>query len=125
MKTLLVSVSFALALCACSSDTSNSLVTSSLGSVPQGGECTQTSDCDQAGLTCAFPIVSDAGTCVKNPVAYCVAMGQCDIELVCPCGSGTAAQVCVTSDYSMVPIDPNAMCSAPGDASTGDAATGG
>jgi hypothetical protein len=121
MKTLLVSVSFALAICACSSDTSNALVTSSLGTVPQGGECTQTSECDSAGLTCAFPIVPDAGICAANPTAYCVAMGQCDIELVCPCGSTTAANVCVTSDYSIVPINasPTATCLGGGDASTG------
>lgn len=123
MKTLLVSVSFALAVCACSSDTSNALVTSSLGTVPQGGQCTQTSECDSASLTCAFPIVSgDGGVCAAHPVAYCVAMGQCDIEVECPCGSNTPTNVCVTADYSIVPINPNSTTCG---ASSGDASTGG
>jgi hypothetical protein len=129
MKTLLVSVAFAVAVGACSSDSSNSLVTSSTGTVPQGQPCTQTSDCEPGGLTCAFPIVGDAGACSKNPTSYCVAMAQCDYYLECPCGSTTFANVCVTQDYSMVPIDTsaNAKCTmaSSGDGGTAPAGDGG
>ena len=60
MKTLLVTVAFAIAVGACSSDSSNALVTGSTGTVPQGGLCTLSTDCEpMQGLTCAFPIVND------------------------------------------------------------------
>ena len=126
MKTLLVSVAFAVAVGACSSDSSNSLVTASTGTVPQGQPCTQTSDCEPGGLTCAFPILGDAGACSKNATAYCVAMAQCDYYLECPCGSTTFANVCVTQDYSIVPINPNGMCTtASGDSGAAPAGDGG
>ena len=122
MKTLLVTVAFAIAVGACSSDSSNALVTGSTGTVPQGGLCTLSTDCEpMQGLTCAFPIVNDAGACSKSPASYCVAMAQCDYNLECPCGSTTFASVCETQTYSAVPINPDSSkCTA---APSGDGGT--
>ncbi|MGO9000134.1 MAG: hypothetical protein ACLQVI_42950 [Polyangiaceae bacterium] len=133
MKTLLVSVLFAVAVGACSSDNSSTLATTAGGTVPQGGACTQSTDCESGGLTCAYAINSVNGSAAGcKATGVCVAMGQCDYELVCPCNSSTLANVCVTPTYSSVPINPSGCAGGGGgDSGTtttppaGDAATGG
>jgi hypothetical protein len=129
MKTLLVTVAFAIAVGACSSDSSNALVTGSAGTVPQGGPCKLSTDCEPSqGLTCAFPIVNDAGACSKSAASYCVAMAQCDYNLACPCGSTTFASVCATQTYSAVPINPDTSActtASGGDSGTAPAGDGG
>jgi hypothetical protein len=136
MKTLLVSVLFAVAVGACSSDNSSTLATSSGGTVPQGGACSQSTDCESGGLTCAYAINSVNGSAAGcSAKGVCVAMGQCDYQLVCPCNSSTLANVCVTPTYSTIPINSSGTCSGggseggtttpPADASTGGATSGG
>ena len=96
MKTLLVTVAFALAVGACSSDSSNALVTGSRGRSRRGAVHADDGLRAQPGLTCAFPIVSDAGACVQEPDGLLRRDGAVRLRAVCPCGSTTSANVCVT-----------------------------
>jgi hypothetical protein len=125
MKTLLVSVLFALVGVACSSDNTSTLATSTgVGSVQQDQPCKQSSDCE-APLQCGFPLVNDAGGCPTTGV--CVGMTNCTTTQVCPCGGTVMVNACVTSVYASVPVG-NGTCSAaggPSDASAGGSTTGG
>jgi hypothetical protein len=125
MKTLLVSVLFALAGVACSSDNTAPLTTSSsAGTVAQDGVCNQSSDC-AAPLECGFPVVNDAGSC--QATGFCVSMVQCTYQTVCPCGGSVMTSVCETPTYASAPVSPAGTgCAAgPSDAAAGGSTTGG
>ena len=108
MKTLLVSVLFALvgvsAVNGCSSSTTPALVTTTdSGTVQQDQPCSQTSDCESP-LVCGYPVVNDAGTCPSTGV--CVTTAPCTYMTVCPCGGTSYVNACVTSTYATAPISP-------------------
>ena len=115
MKTLFVSALFAAAVAisavsGCSSDNTNTLVTDASGSVPQGGACGQTADCE-AELTCAYPVLDAGSTCPKEGV--CVALGPFTVETICPCGSKVFASAEVTPSYSSLPLGGTGCTNAP------------
>jgi hypothetical protein len=118
MKTLLVTSFLAVVMAACSSDNTPSLTTSTLQSVPQGGACTSSADCE-APLDCAFPANPDGGSCPAT--GTCVAMGPCSYVTVCPCrgDAGGPVQACVSQTFTTVP---GKAC---GTTTVADAATGG
>jgi ABC-type Fe3+-hydroxamate transport system substrate-binding protein len=106
MKTLLVTAFLAVAISACSSDTSSPLATNSQGTIPQGGVCSQTSDCEpNGGLSCGFPVNDAGSTCPTTGV--CVALGPYSVLTVCSCGKDPVAITAnVTPTYSSAPIGP-------------------
>jgi hypothetical protein len=124
MKTLFVTAFLAVAIGACSSDTSSSpLVTNAQGTVPQGGPCNASGDCEPT-LTCAYPMNSDAGAC--KATGTCVAMGPCSYLSVCPCTGGAAVTACVSESFSSVAVSSGTCAGTPAsDASTGGSTSGG
>jgi hypothetical protein len=138
MKTLLVTALLAVSFLAtaCSSDNSSNLVTNALGTTPQGGSCTSSSQCESP-LQCGFAIYSDAGACPSTGI--CTSFGGSSVLTACSCASPSVA-ISVTQNavYASQPINPTATCSgavsgeggAPTttggtDASAGGATTGG
>jgi hypothetical protein len=130
MKTLLVTAFLALATVAtaglggCSSDNSGALVTNTSGSVPQGGACATTDDCEpNGGLSCAYAL-NDAGTACPTK-GVCVALGPFTVEEVCACGGKVYQEAYVNANYSTVA--PGGSCPAQAEGGTttptGDAAT--
>ena len=124
MKTLLVTAFLAVAIGACSSDNSSTLVTSSAGTVPQGGACSSSSDCEpNGGLSCAYP-VNDAGTTCPTQ-GVCVSLGPISVYNCIPCGGKVPVSVEVTPNYSSVPLG-GAQCPLPNeDGGTTTTPTGG
>jgi len=138
MKTLLVTAFLAVAIGACSSDSSAPLATGSGGTVPQDGPCTTSADCEpNGGLTCAYPLNAACPTGSTPAAGVCVALGPPNVVSVCPCGGGPAVSATITPTYSSSPLAPgNPTCAGltsaeggttttSGDASTGGSKTGG
>jgi hypothetical protein len=122
MKTLLVTALLAVAIGACSSDTSSSLVTPSGGNA-QGTACTSTTDCD-TNLVCAFAITgADAGTGATScgSAGVCVGVGPLSVLQACSCAS-PSTPISVEQLGGIYTTTPASLCE-PGESS--DAAAGG
>jgi hypothetical protein len=93
---------------ACSSNDTNTLSTRVYHSVPLGGDCAHTTDCEE-GFSCAFARADKCGA-----TGSCVAMGPCNVETLCPCGGGAPYKACVDMVFAPTPVTGDLSC-VPGD----------